>query len=60
MTTREKLNHIVFGTDTKAGKLFDVILLWIILPEARNFAQKVEMKGYQANVSNIHKAHKKT
>lgn len=31
MTTREKLNHIVFGTDTRAGKLFDVILLWIIL-----------------------------
>lgn len=31
MTTRQKLYRIVFGTDTRAGKLFDVYLLWIIL-----------------------------
>lgn len=31
MTDREKLYHIVFGTDTKAGKRFDVVLLWLIL-----------------------------
>lgn len=31
MTTREKLYHIVFGTDTKAGRQFDVVLLWVIL-----------------------------
>jgi voltage-gated potassium channel len=31
MTTREKLYHIVFGTDTKAGRRFDVVLLWVIL-----------------------------
>lgn len=30
-TTKEKLNTIIFGTDTKAGKLFDVVLLWLIL-----------------------------
>ncbi len=35
------------------------IILWIILPEAKTFAQKVEMKGYQANVSNIHQNVKK-
>jgi len=32
------------------------IILWIVLPEARTFAQKLEMKGYQANVSNIHQS----
>ncbi|MDQ6760994.1 MAG: ion transporter [Bacteroidota bacterium] len=31
MTTREKLHVIVFGTRTKAGRQFDVVLLWIIL-----------------------------
>jgi voltage-gated potassium channel len=31
MTVREKLYNIVFETDTKAGKRFDVFLLWIIL-----------------------------
>ncbi|MEO7263657.1 MAG: ion transporter [Ferruginibacter sp.] len=31
MTTREKLYKIVFETDTKGGKRFDVFLLWIIL-----------------------------
>lgn len=28
---REKINRIIFGHDTPAGKLFDVILLWTIL-----------------------------
>lgn len=28
---RKKIYIIVFGTDTKAGKLFDIILLWIIV-----------------------------
>lgn len=31
MTVRQKLNIIIFGTDTKAGKRFDVFLLWVIL-----------------------------
>lgn len=31
MNFRTRLFHIVFGTDTKAGKLFDVILLWLIM-----------------------------
>ncbi len=31
MTLREKLYKIIFETDTKAGKHFDVILLWMIL-----------------------------
>jgi voltage-gated potassium channel len=31
MSTREHLNQIVFGTETQAGKRFDLILLWIIL-----------------------------
>lgn len=31
MTTRQNLYRIVFGTDTTAGKRFDVYLLWIIL-----------------------------
>ncbi len=30
-TIKEKLNNIIFGTDTKSGKLFDVVLLWLIL-----------------------------
>lgn len=30
-TIRKKLNTIVFGTDTKAGRRFDIILLWFIL-----------------------------
>jgi len=28
---RTKVYHIIFGTDTKAGRLFDVILLWAII-----------------------------
>jgi voltage-gated potassium channel len=28
---REKINQIIFGHDTKPSKLFDVVLLWIIL-----------------------------
>jgi voltage-gated potassium channel len=28
---REKLYIIIFGTNTKAGRLFDVVLLWLIL-----------------------------
>lgn len=28
---REKWYHIIFGTDTKGGKLFDIILLWLIV-----------------------------
>ncbi|MEO8823342.1 MAG: ion transporter [Ginsengibacter sp.] len=31
MTTKQKLYKIVFETDTKSGKRFDVFLLWIIL-----------------------------
>jgi voltage-gated potassium channel len=31
MTVRQKLNRVVFGTDTRAGRNFDIILLWIIL-----------------------------
>ncbi len=31
MSLRIKLYHIVFGTDTKAGKRFDIVLLWMIL-----------------------------
>jgi voltage-gated potassium channel len=31
MNIREKLYEIVFGTETKAGRNFDVVLLWIIL-----------------------------
>lgn len=31
MNIKKKLKIIIFGTDTKAGKLFDVILLWVIL-----------------------------
>lgn len=27
---REKINRIIFGHDTQAGKLFDIILLWVI------------------------------
>jgi len=30
-TLKEKLYIIIFGTDTKAGKTFDVVLLWLIL-----------------------------
>lgn len=31
MTTKEKLFKIVFGTDTRAGRAFDVVLLWSVL-----------------------------
>ncbi|RZL41684.1 MAG: ion transporter, partial [Pedobacter sp.] len=27
---REKINRIIFGHDTHGGKLFDIILLWVI------------------------------
>ncbi|MCK5170790.1 MAG: ion transporter, partial [Bacteroidales bacterium] len=28
---KKKLYNIIFGTDTKLGRLFDIILLWAIL-----------------------------
>lgn len=31
MTLRKKLYHIIFGTDSKAGKTFDIVLLYAIL-----------------------------
>jgi voltage-gated potassium channel len=31
MTLKKKLFEIIFGTTTKAGKRFDIILLWVIL-----------------------------
>lgn len=31
LSLRESLHQIVFGTETKAGKRFDVFLLWVIL-----------------------------
>lgn len=31
MTFKEKLYKIIFETDTKAGKQFDIVLLWLIL-----------------------------
>lgn len=31
MNVRSKLKIIIFGTDTKAGRWFDVVLLWVIL-----------------------------
>lgn len=31
MTRKERLHQIIFGTDTPAGKLFDVVLLYTIL-----------------------------
>jgi voltage-gated potassium channel len=30
-TVRGRVCRVVFGTDTPAGKLFDIILLWLIL-----------------------------
>lgn len=31
MNVRERTYQVIFGTDTKGGKLFDVVLLWFIL-----------------------------
>ena len=31
MLNKKKLYEIVFETETKAGKQFDVVLLWLIL-----------------------------
>lgn len=31
MILRQKLRMVIFGTDTKPGKLFDIVLLWVIL-----------------------------
>ncbi|OLY93264.1 voltage-gated potassium channel [Cnuella takakiae] len=31
LPTRERLHQIVFGADTRAGRIFDIILLWLIV-----------------------------
>lgn len=31
MSLRQKIYSVIFGTDTKAGKTFDIILLWMIV-----------------------------
>lgn len=28
---RTQLNEVIFGTDTRAGRLFDIVLIWLIL-----------------------------
>lgn len=30
-STTERLHRVVFGTDTRAGKIFDIVLLWLIV-----------------------------
>lgn len=57
MITRNRLYNIIFGTDTKAGREFDLVLLWIIFisaavvmldslpdldPESVQFLQNIE------------------
>ena len=39
-----------FGTG-----FFIYIILWIVIPEAKTFAQKLEMRGEEVNISNIGK-----
>src|SRR5687768_8773680 len=34
MTWKQKLHRIIFGTETRAAKLFDLALLWVILASA--------------------------
>lgn len=54
------LDPIVFRLLFVMGVLFFsvgiliYIILWILLPEALSFAQKLEMKGYPVNVGNMH------
>ncbi len=31
MKLKRKLNEIIFGTDTKAGRIFDIALIWLII-----------------------------
>ncbi len=33
---------------------FIYLILWIVLPEAKTFAHKLEMKGYRVSVNSIH------
>ncbi len=49
---KKKLNTIVFGTSTKAGKRFDIVLLWLILFSIINVSlesipEMQEKYGYQ-------------
>lgn len=47
---RQQLHRIVFGTETKVGKIFDVILLWIILSSvAIMMLESVPEFGHQFN-----------
>jgi phage shock protein PspC (stress-responsive transcriptional regulator) len=45
------VSFFVFGTG-----LLLYIILWIIIPEAKTTAEKLEMRGEQVNVSNIEKS----
>ena len=38
--TRSKMHEIIFEADTKAGKLFDIVLLWLILLSVCSNARK--------------------
>ncbi|MBN1251491.1 MAG: PspC domain-containing protein [Bacteroidales bacterium] len=53
------IDPVIFRLIFVLALLFSVgfliyIILWIVLPEARTFAQKLEMKGYKVNISSIH------
>ena len=55
---RKRLYNIIFEHDTKAGRLFDIILLWLILLSVAvviiesiqeyhtNFFWKIKLKDY--------------
>jgi phage shock protein PspC (stress-responsive transcriptional regulator) len=47
--------RVLFLAFTIAGGLglFVYVVLWIVLPEARTTAQKIEMKGEPVNINNI-------
>ena len=38
------------------GSVLIYLILWIVVPKARNIAQRLEMKGEEVNVSNISKS----
>ncbi|MFC2131357.1 ion transporter [Bacteroidota bacterium] len=44
---REVIGNIIFGTDTRAGRLFDVVLLWVILASVLTVMAE-SVTGYQA------------
>jgi len=51
-----RLAFVIFSLPGLGTPLLIYVILWIVIPEARTVAEKLQMKGEKVNISNIEKS----